>query len=255
MLGRALYAAGRYAEAIHHARDAMDLIGEDVERGKRYAELLSHPINARAWLVLCHAERGEFEQGMRLSGDGLRLLKRVQGGMHDRLWMGNAIGRLNVVKGDFAAAIAALEPLWPFCESNYPVYIPRVASSLGTAYAASGDVDKGLDLLRQADDKASSIGFQFGHALVLAQLAEVLLMAGKEAKAQEKATRAIEMARGAGESGNEGWAACVLGDAFSRYGSLEDALSNYRRALAMAEKLEMGPLKARCLEGLYGVAA
>ncbi len=254
MLGRALYAAGRYKEAIQHITGAMERVGEDVEHG-RDLHGLSHTISTRGFLLLCEAERGEFAQGARLISDGLRLLHHMQGGMHERLWMEYAIGRLYVVKGDFTAAIAALEPVWPHCESNYPVYIPRVASSLGMAYAASGNIDKGLELLCQADDQSSSSGFQFGHALVLSQLAEVLLMAGNEAEARDKATHAIEIARGAGELGNEGWAASVLGDVFAAVGIPESALSNYNRALAIAEKLEMGPLQARCSKGLNRVAA
>ncbi len=264
MLARALYAAGRYAEVVHHAKDVMDLVGENVELGKRSAALLSHTINARAWLILTHAERGEFQQGIHLGDDGLRLLENVHwdvleqdrlvlegmGAKHDRLWMENAIGRLNLIKGDFAVAIAGLEPVWPFCERNFPVYIPRVASSLGTAYAASGDIDKGLELLRQADDQSSSSGFQFAHALVLSQFAEVLLMAGKEDEARELAMRAVETARDAGERGNEGWAACVLGDIAAQCTQPDAAAAHYARALEIAEALSMAPLRARCLKEL-----
>ena len=147
-------------------------------------------------------------------------------------------------------ALEGLEPVWPFCESNYPVYLPRVASSLGTAHAASGNVDKGLNLLCQADNQSSSTGFQFGHALVLSQLAEVLLMAGKETEARDKATRAIEIARYAGERGNEGWAACVLGDITAQCIQPDDAKAHYNQGLEIAEALSMAPLRARCLRGL-----
>jgi tetratricopeptide (TPR) repeat protein len=250
MLARALYAAGRYSEVVLHAKVVMDLVGENVELGKRSAALLSHPINARAWLILTHAERGEFKQGIHLGEDGLRILENVSDAKHDRLWIENAIGRLNLIKGNFAMAIAGLEPVWPFCERIFPVYIPRVASSLGAAYAASGDIDKGLELLRQADDQSSSSGFKFGHALVQSQFAEVLLMAGKEAEARDKATLAIETARNAGERGNEGWAACILGDIAAQCTQPDDAAAHYTQALEIAEALSMAPLRARCLKEL-----
>jgi len=254
MLGRALYAAGRYAEVIQHAKDAMDQVGEDIECGRRDGVgLLSHAINARAWLILSHAERGEFEQGLRLGDDGLRLLKDQEGVKHERLWMENVVGRLNVLQGNFDIAIARLEPLWSYCESNYPVYVTRFASSLGMAYAASGQIDNGLELLRHADDQANSAGFQFGHALVLTQLAGALLMAGKKAEAREKAARAVELARNAGERGNEGWAACVLGDIISV--EPDDAKAHYNRALEIAEILSMAPLRLRCVEGIRRCAS
>ncbi|MGI9356852.1 MAG: tetratricopeptide repeat protein, partial [Rhizobiaceae bacterium] len=252
MLGRALYAAGRYAEAIKHANDVMKCVGDNVELGKRGATVLSHTINARAWLVLTHAERGEFEQGIRLGCDGLRLLENVQAAKHERLWIEYAIGRLNVVKGNFEMAIAGLESVSPFCETNFPVYFPRVASSLGAAYAATGKFDKGLELLRQANDQSNSSGFQFGHALVLSQLAEALLISGKGTEAREKATGAIEIARNAGERGNEGWAACVLGDIAAQCIQLDDAKAHYNQGLEIAEALSMAPLRTRCLRGLKG---
>jgi class 3 adenylate cyclase/tetratricopeptide (TPR) repeat protein len=250
MLGRALYAAGRYADAIHHVQDVREIVGDD-RRGERgTAWRPSHTINALAMLVVAHAERGEFERGLRLGGHGLRLLKGGQGSKHERLWMEIAIGRLNVVKGNFAMAVAGLEPVLSFCESDYPVYFTRLAASLGMAHAASGDIDKGLKLLRQADDQANSIGFQFGQALVLSQLAEVLLRAGKRAEAREKAARAVELAQDTGERGNEGWAECVLGDVSAESFEPADAKAHYSRALEIADALSMAPLRGRCLEGL-----
>jgi tetratricopeptide (TPR) repeat protein len=157
---------------------------------------------------------------------------------------------LNVLKGNVAMAIAGLQPVWSFCESDYPVYVTRLASSLGRAYAASGQIDEGLELLRQADDHANAAGFHFGHALVLTQLAEALLTAGEEAEAREKATRAVELARDAGERGNEGWATCVLGDILARSVEPDDAKAHYNRALEIAETLSMAPLRLRCVKGL-----
>ena len=250
MLARALYSAGRYAEAIHQVTDTMDLLGEDVERGKRFPGFLNQTVSARAWLVLFHAERGDFEAGERNGEDGLRLARSALCGDHERVWVRNAIGRLNVVKGDFGTTIETLEPVLAVCESKYPVYFPRVASSLGAAYAASGQVERSVKLLRQAEDQARSMSFEFGRALVLAQLAEALLTAGDIAEAREKATEAIEIASDAGERGNEGWVRCALGEVAYRSGQREDAEARYRQALEIAEALEMAPLQARCVDGL-----
>ncbi len=221
-----------------------------VERGNIRLGALNQTISARVWLILFHAERGEFKQGARLGEDGLRLRQGVQGGDHERLWVQNAIGRLNVVKGDFDTAIEMLEPILPLCAQNFPVYFPRVASSLGAAYAASGQVERGVKLLRQADDQARSMSFEFGRTLVLAQLAEALLTMGDIAEARDKATEAVEIARDAGERGNAGWAACVLADVAARSGQREDAEACYRQALEIAQALEMAPLRARCMDGL-----
>ncbi len=94
------------------------------------------------------------------------------------------------------------------------------------------------------------MSFEFGRALVLAQLAEALLTTGDRAEAREKATEAIEIASDAGERGNEGWATCALGEVAYRSGQREDAEARYRQALEIAEALEMAPLRARCIDGL-----
>jgi class 3 adenylate cyclase/tetratricopeptide (TPR) repeat protein len=254
MLGRALYAAGRYTEAIHHITEAMEVCGDDIERGKRVDNLLNQTVSTRVWLVLLHAERGEFEQGLRLGHEALQLAQGVQGGDHERLWVRSAIGRLRVVRGDFEAAIQTLEPVVLVSERDFPVYIPRVVSSLGIAYAASGSIEKGLRLLHRAEEKARSMSFRFGYALVLAQLAEVLLMADNVGEARTQAMQALAIAQEVGERGNAGWAAYTIGDVAARNGRHEDAASSYHRSLEIAESLEMAPLRTRCLEGLRRLA-
>ncbi len=75
-------------------------------------------------------------------------------------------------------------------------------------------------------------------------------MAGKEYEARDMATRAIEMARNAGERANEGWAACVLGDIVAQCTQPDDASVHYTQALEIAEALSMAPLRVRCLKEL-----
>ena len=115
---------------------------------------------------------------------------------------------------------------------------------------ASGQVERGVKLLRQAEDQARSMSFEFGRALALAQLAEALLTAGEILEPRDKATDAIKIARDAGERGNEGWATCMLGEVAYKSGQREDAEARYRQALEIAEALEMAPLQARCIDGL-----
>ena len=71
MLARALYAAGRYREAVGRAREAANLLGEDVDRGALGG--LNYTVSARVWLALCHAERGEFEAGSSEGEAAMRL--------------------------------------------------------------------------------------------------------------------------------------------------------------------------------------
>ena len=176
MLARALYAAGRYREAVGRAREAANLLGEDVDRGALGG--LNHTVSARVWLALCHAERGEFEAGSSEGEAAMRLASHLRCSEHEVLWSRLGTGRLRVVSGDLAGAIEVLAPALPLCEGDLAIYLSRVAASLGTAYAGTGRLEEGLALLRRADEHSQAIGFTFGHALALAQLAGALLLAG-----------------------------------------------------------------------------
>ena len=253
MLARALYAAGRYDEALERAREVVPLLGEDVDRGALSG--MNQTVSARVWLTLLHAERGEFEAGTVEGATAMRLAAHPRCSEHDLVWARLGLGRLQVLRGDFARAIETLEPALPLCKNDLAVYLSRVASSLGTAYARTGRLHEGLALLQQADERAQALGFAFGHALVLAQLGEAFVLAGDTDRAQEVGLRAVHAARRWGECGNEAWAQCVLGDAAAACRDRLEAETRYREALAIAEQLGMAPVRARCSDGLTHLAS
>lgn len=253
MLARALYAAGRYGEALRRARDAVALLGEDVDRGALGG--LNQTVSAHVWLTLFHAERGEFEAGAAEGEAAMRLAAHPQCGEHEVLWSRLGVGRLKVVRGDLAGAIETLAPALPLCKGDLAIYFSRVASSLGTAYAGTGRIGEGTALLQQADEHARAIGFAFGHALVLAQLGGAFLLAGDPDRAQEVGLRAVDAAQRWGERGNEAWARCLLGDVAAARRGRRDAETRYREALAIAEQLGMPPVRARCSDGLTRLAS
>ena len=57
-------------------------------------------------------------------------------------------------------------------------YFSRTAASLGGAYALAGGSTRPSALLERADRHAESIGFAYGHALVIATLAEATAAGG-----------------------------------------------------------------------------
>ncbi len=253
MLARALYAAGRYGEALYRAREVVALLGEDIERGAMAG--LNQTVSVRVWLTLFHAERGEFEAGAAEGDIAMRLAVQPRCSEHEVLWSRLGVGRLQVVRGDLVGAIETLTPALPLCKGDLTIYFPRVASSLGAAYAGTGRIDEGIVLLQQADEHARVIGHVFGHALVLAQFGRALLLTGDLDRAQEVGLRALEAAQRWGERGNEAWVRCLLGDVASARGERREAQTDYREALAIADHLEMAPVRARCSEGLTRLAS
>jgi hypothetical protein len=135
-------------EAIPHLEDAIAILAENEE----HATLETHApdqttVTARTWLPMIYAELGEFDKGAARGAEALRIAKRL-GTEYELLWSRIGIGRLNVVRGDFAAAIEVLEPALPLAETGELVtFFSRIASSLGTAYTATGRIDAGLPLL------------------------------------------------------------------------------------------------------------
>lgn len=230
----------------------MALLGDDVERGQSAAGSLDQTINTMAWLVLLYAELGDFDSSANFVAEGTRLLEQLEGRLHELIWMRNAIGRLSIVKGDFAGAIETLEPVLADCENSYPVYISRVASSLGMAYAASGRIDQGVALLRRAAaaSRAEAMGFVFGRALALSQLGQALLLAGRSREARDVGAEALDVARRAGERGNEGWALRLLSEVAVHEGHKGSAERYARAALEIADALAMAPLRQHCLRAL-----
>lgn len=252
MLARALYAAGQYGEALRRAREAVALLGEDVDRGAMGG--LNQTVSARVWLTLCHAERGEFEIGAALGATALRLAAHPRCSEHEALWSRLGVGRLRVVGNDLAGACEVLEPALPLCKGDHAIYFSRVAASLGMAYSGSGRIDEGVGLLRQADEQAQALGFTFGHALVLAQLGAALLLAGDLDRAQEVALCAVDAAERWSERGNEAWARCLLGDTAAARLDTQAARVHYREALSIGEALSMAPVQSRCSDGLVRLA-
>ena len=243
MLARALYAAGRYGEAVGRAREAVARLGDDVDRGA--APGMNQTVSARVWLALCHAERGEFAAGAAEGNAAMRLAAHPRCSEHDVLWSRVGVGRLRVVSGDLTGTIEALAPALPLCEGDHAIYLSRVAASLGAAYAGTGRIEEGVALLQRADEQAQAIGFAFGHALVLAQLGGVLLLAGDPDRAREAGLRAVDAAQRWGERGNEAWAFCLLGDAAAARRDRREGETRYLEALAIAGQLGMAPVRAR----------
>jgi tetratricopeptide (TPR) repeat protein len=130
------------------------------------------------------------------------------------------------------------------------VYFSRTAASLGGAYAWSGRLEEAVPLLERADRHAESIGFAYGHALVITTLAEATLLRGDVENAACAADRALALTRQHGQRGWEAWTLRVQGEIAAAAGDRVVAGARYREALVLASELGMRPLAAHCQLGL-----
>jgi tetratricopeptide (TPR) repeat protein len=249
MLGRALYAAGEYREAVIQARLVRDMLGEDLERGY-IAGAMNQTVSSRVWLTFMQAEVGAFDAAEQDIRDAFGLLERMAVNNHERIWAAAAFGRLRHLRGDHAAVIEWLEPLLDLCESEFPVYLARMAMSLGPALVANGQEGRGLELLKRGDELAGANRFKFAHGLLLAELARSLLQAGDAAGAEEIARRAVAVSERAGEGGNAAWARLAAGEAAQAAGSQGEARRLIEAAAGRAEQQGMVPLTRCCRRAL-----
>jgi class 3 adenylate cyclase/tetratricopeptide (TPR) repeat protein len=254
MLARSRYGRADYERAMGHARQALDLLHDGHGLGPHEAYLKFTRVNARIWLVLCLAELGRFDEAAVL-GQEATDMARGMNEPEELIFAGHGVGRMHLIQGNLDVAVEALEPALAMCKSaEFPIYVPRIASCLGAAYASLGRTDEALVLLEEAVRQATASNLTFGQSLVLSIFGRVCQLAGRQDEAITHAYDAIDLARASGERGNEAWAWCLLGglvsDGNATAPRIEEAHNHYRMALKIAQDLGMRPLQAQCLNGL-----
>ncbi|WP_233807192.1 adenylate/guanylate cyclase domain-containing protein [Paraburkholderia sp. HP33-1] len=254
MLARTRYGRGDYELAMGHARQALDLLDESHGFGPHEAYAKFTRVNARIWLVLCLAELGRFAEAAVLGQEAADMAREMNE-PEELIFAGHGVGRMHLIHGDPNLAVEALEPALAMCRSaDFPIYVPRIASCLGAAYAALGRTDEALARLEDAVRQAAASNLTFGQSLVLSIFGRVSQRAGRRDEAITHTRDAIDLARASGERGNEAWAWCLLGDLVSDGNAsasrIEEARDHYRLASMIGHELGMRPLQAQCLYGL-----
>jgi hypothetical protein len=117
-----------------------------------------------------------------------------------------------------------------------------------------GRVADGTALLEEALALAESIHLRVAESSSLVLLGEVHLLAGRIDDAEVSGTRALAMARGRGQRGDEASALHLLGAVGARRepADTEGVERHLRSAAMLAEELSMRPLLARCRFTLAG---
>ena len=250
-LGQAHHSLGEYARAAEHLRRNIDLVSGDLLYDRSYMAGLP-AVLSRAWLAMCHAERGEFADALAIGEEALRIAEAGDPGFS--LVVASAgLGSVWLLKGELDHATAVLERglavdageltarAWPF-----------VASTLGAAYTCLGRTNDAVPLLEQAVERAAAMKLMANQALQLVRLAEALLAAGRPDSAYPVAALAFDVAQEHRERGHEAYALRLLGALYAMRAAPEPdrAEEHYGKALALAEQLAMRPLQAHGHLGL-----
>src|SRR4029453_8518541 len=116
----------------------------------------------------------------------------------------NALGSIQLFRGDAPAALGPLERGLEFCRAFEVLLIfPWLAAATGLAPARSGRLAEGIALGVEGVAQVDSLRLLSSQALRVAWLGETYLVADQVQKARETAARAVAMAREYQERGNE----------------------------------------------------
>jgi tetratricopeptide (TPR) repeat protein len=207
---------------------------------------------SRGLLVTSLAECGDFAEGSALAAEGVQIAEAADHPF-SRAMVYWTVGIRALHKGDLQQAISMHERARDFAQAAHDRFgVLRAAAPLGAAYALAGRTTEALPLLEGAVEQVVAMGFMLDHALYIAWLSEVYLLAGRLDEAGTQAQRALEFSRAHQERGHEAHALRLLGEVHARHAppAVEPAASYYRQALAITEALGMRPLQAHCHLGL-----
>src|SRR5438552_2389344 len=142
-LGQILLARGDYRQAASFFREnASALVGERARERFGLPQLPS--VHSRMCLAWSLAELGEFTEALARAGEAVEIAEAVDQPL-SRTVAYTAVGVTSLRRGEHARAITALErALGLIRDWNIALWFPRVASSLGAAYALGGRAAEGV---------------------------------------------------------------------------------------------------------------
>jgi len=249
-LGQTYYALGDYRRAAGFLRGNVEsLAGERTLQSFGFAQFPS--VHSRTCLVWCLAELGEFDEGIRLGREAVRIAESVDHPFS--LATAHAgIGALYIRQGNLQDGLPILERGLELCRTwKLSLWVPPIASALGIGYMQSGRAGDALALLERAVEQSEGMRLGGWHSRVLTGLGLAYLLNGRATDALQAVRRALALAREHKERGHEAWSWRILGEIPLRselaVPEAEDAL---QRALSLATELEMRPLMAHSRLGL-----
>jgi tetratricopeptide (TPR) repeat protein len=169
---------------------------------------------------------------------------------HAHLGLGGVLLR----RGGIGEAMAVLERGLA-ASDEAPALFPPIAGDLAVVYALPGRMGRALELGEQAVARAEATGRLGRLALIATHVGEVQLLADRLAEAEAWGRRALDLAHGHKERGNQVYALRLLGLVSSERSPIDPdaARARFEEAIALAAELGVQPLLARCHLG-WGIS-
>jgi class 3 adenylate cyclase/tetratricopeptide (TPR) repeat protein len=254
---QAAYYLGLAYHLLGDYRQAVDLLGSNVAalEGGLVRERFGLPylpsVFSRTWLVWCLAELGAFDEG-RAMGQAAVQIAEATDQPWDLLAAYRGVGLLCLSQGEIQAAIPCFERCLELCQAwDISGWFAIMAAQLGYTYALSGRMSEALPLLEQAIGQVPSKRSVY-HSRLLGYLSEAYLLDGRPDDALPLGVSALEISNSRKERGFQAYTLRLLGEIAAQHErpDADEAESDYRQSLALADALGMRPLLAHCHLGL-----
>src|SRR5262249_30638018 len=134
---------------------------------------------ARGWLTWVLADKGEFDDGMRVGREAIQMAETFGQPFSVGRAL-NDLGYLYCIKGEPNQAIPILErslALWR--QWGLLLVAPITMGILGYAYALAGRLTEGMSLLQEAKVKGEALELNWPHVLHQIHLGEANLFANR----------------------------------------------------------------------------
>lgn len=247
-LGVTRAARGEYAAAAGMLAALIELV-DGAHRFERFGLPFLPSVAGRVFAAWSLAELGRFDEAAARADEIVPIAKALDHPF-SMIEVHIATGVVAVRRGMHDEAIDAFAAGMRDCEAaNIMLLIPFVSAQLGWACALAGRLDEAFPPLERAVGMAATMRLATHEARWVGMLAEASLLADRVDAAAQQASRAVALARARGETGHEAWALFFLAAVGARQGS-RDAAARYADAEALAARLGMRPLVARCRLGL-----
>jgi class 3 adenylate cyclase/tetratricopeptide (TPR) repeat protein len=250
-LGTAYFVAGDYRRVDEFFQRILQLLAGD--RFRERCGLAGFPTAmSRFFWALALAERGEFDQGMSVGQEGIRVAE-VLDHPYSLIYALRGLGRVHRARGDLDHATRlAAQGVEVSRDRDQPQALAEASVDLGYLYVLSGRVAEGVTLLEDALKAMEAMGNIQWRTPLLTHLGEAYLLASRPKDAMSIAERGLALASERGHRGSEAWARRLLGEIVSCHDALHVATAeaHYGAAIALASELGMRPLVAHCHLGL-----
>ncbi len=242
--GAACRDLGRLREAISEYNVAIALLAGSESQRDAPGLVLPIYVTIRAFQAEACAALGEFQQGLALAEDGLRMARQIA---HlPSIALAHALsGYVHILKGHVDAALPLLESGLKIGEENGFIHgIVTNAMYLGYALVLLGERERGLNRLAQAIQAAEPIGYTISlwaqYGIVSASM---YLAVGNLTEAHAEATRGFALATAKNARGYQAPLLRLQAEVVTRRepGEFDKAFQYAQQSVSLATELGMRP--------------